>query len=97
MAEGEGEGLGVFSPDSGDTAWTGHRSLGLESLLRKVGGPVGVRAGFWMGGGLADVGAGDGGRCFPPGEGGRVRGLCLWKVKGDEHVMIGRMVNLLTV
>lgn len=63
------------SEDCGDTAWTGHRSLDLESLFRKVGGPVGVRAGFWIGGGL---GWGDGGRCFiAPGEGGRVLELCL--------------------
>lgn len=43
-----------------------------------MGGPVGVRAGFWMGGGLADAGWGDGGRCFiAPGEGGRVLEFCL--------------------
>lgn len=43
-----------------------------------MGGPVGVRAGFWIGGGLADVGWGDGGRCFiAPGEGGRVLEFCL--------------------
>lgn len=66
------------SEDCGATAWTGHSSLDLESLFRKVGGPVGVRAGFWMGGGLADIGWGDGGRCFiAPGEGGRVLGFCL--------------------
>lgn len=66
------------SDDCVDTAWTGHRSLDLESLFLKVGGPVGVRAGFWMGGGLADAGWGDGGRCFiAPGEGGRVLEFCL--------------------
>ncbi|TNN72746.1 hypothetical protein EYF80_017030 [Liparis tanakae] len=43
-----------------------------------VGGPVGVSAGFWMGGGLADAGWGDGGRCFIAlGEGGRVLEFCL--------------------
>lgn len=53
-------------------------SLVLESLFRKVGGPVGVRAGFCIGGGLADVGWGDGGRCFiAPGEGGRPLEFCL--------------------
>lgn len=52
--------------------------MDLESLFRRVGGPVGVRAGFWIGGGLADAGWGDGGRCFIAlGEGGRVLGLCL--------------------
>lgn len=41
-------------------------------------GPVGVRAGFWMGGGFVDVGCGDGGRCFiAAGEGGRILGFCL--------------------
>lgn len=49
------------SGDWGATGWTGHRSFGLESLFRRVGGPVGVRAGLWMGGGLAEVGWGDGG------------------------------------
>lgn len=62
------------SEDCGDTAWTRHRSLDLESLFLKVGGPVGVRAGFWIGGGLA---AGDGGRFAPAGEGGRVLEFCL--------------------
>lgn len=66
------------SDDCGDKAWTGHRSLDLESLFRNVGGPVGVRAGFCIGGGLADVGWGDGGRCFmAAGEGGRVLEFCL--------------------
>lgn len=52
--------------------------MDFESLFRKVGGPVGVRAGFWIGGGLADVGWGDGGRCFiAPGEDGRVLEFCL--------------------
>lgn len=68
----------LLSEDCGAMGWTGHSSLDLESLFRKVGGPVGVRAGFWMGGGLVDVGWGDGGRCFiAPGEGGRVLELCL--------------------
>lgn len=52
--------------------------MDLESLFLSVGGPVGVRAGFWIGGGFADVGWGDGGRCFvEDGEGGRILGLCL--------------------
>lgn len=39
-----------------------------------------MRDGFWIGGGLADVGWGDGGRCFiDDGEGGRILGLCLFK------------------
>ncbi len=66
------------SEGCGDKAWTGPESLDLESLFRRVGGPVGVRAGFWMGGGLADVGWGDGGRLFiAPGDGGRVLEFCL--------------------
>lgn len=53
--------------------------MDLEFLFRKVGGPAGAR-GFWMGGGLVEVGWGDGGRCFiAPGEGGRILGLCLHK------------------
>lgn len=44
------------SAASRDIAWTGLMSLVLESLFRKVGGPVGVRAGFCIGGGLADGG-----------------------------------------
>ena len=61
------------SEGCGERAWTGNISFDLESLFRKVGGPVGVRAGFWIGGGLAAAGWGDGGRCFiAPGEGGRV-------------------------
>ena len=68
----------VASEDCGATAWTGNISLDLESLFRRVGGPVGVRACFWVGGGLVDEGWGDGGRCFiAPGEGGRVFELCL--------------------
>lgn len=48
-----GTGLGaVVSGDCGATGIMGDISFGLESLLRIVGGPVGVRAGFWMGGGL---------------------------------------------
>lgn len=62
----------------GETAWTGHRSLDLESLFRKVGGPVGVRAGFCIGGGLVDVDWGDAGRCFiVEGDGGRALEFCL--------------------
>lgn len=62
----------------GDTAWTGHRSLDLESLFRRVGGPVGVRAGFCMGGGLLDEDWGDAGRCFiVEGDGGRALEFCL--------------------
>lgn len=68
--------LSFFLPESDDcrdTAWPEHRSLDFESLFRNVGGPVGVRAGFCIGGGLADVDWGDGGRCFiAAGEGGRV-------------------------
>lgn len=54
-------------------------SLDLESLFRKVGGPVGVRACFCMGGGLEAVaGWGEGGRCFmAAGEGGRALEFCL--------------------
>lgn len=60
------------SEGCGDTAWTGHRSLDLESLFRKVGGPVGVRAGFCIGGGLVEEAWGDAGRCFiVEGDGGR--------------------------
>lgn len=63
--------LSLVLPGSGEeaaTGWTEHRSL--EFLFRRVGGPVGVSAGFWMGGGLD--GCGDGGRCFSaPGDGGR--------------------------
>lgn len=56
-------------------------SLDLESLLRK--GPVGVRAGFGMGGVLVEAVCGDGGRCLAaPGEGGRVLELC-FDVLGD--------------
>lgn len=52
--------------------------MDLESLFRKVGGPVGVRAGFCIGGGLAVIGWGDGGRCFiAAGEGGRALEFCL--------------------
>lgn len=64
----------------GDTGGTGHRSLDLESLFRKVGGPVGVRAGFCIGGGLVDVDWGDAGRCFiVEGDGGRALEFCLKK------------------
>lgn len=50
---GAGAGLGVLvSGDCGVTGIMGDISFGLESLLRRVGGPVGVRAGFWIGGGL---------------------------------------------
>lgn len=66
------------SDGCGDKAWTGHRSLDLESLFRKVGGPVGVRAGFCIGGGLVDADWGDAGRCFiVEGDGGRALELCL--------------------
>lgn len=52
--------------------------MGLGSRLRRVGGPVGVRAGRCMGGGLEAGGCGEEGRCLgPQGEGGRTRGLCL--------------------
>lgn len=62
----------------GDKAWTGHRSLDLESLFLKVGGPVGVRAGFCIGGGLVDVDWGEAGRCFiVEGDGGRALEFCL--------------------
>lgn len=48
-----GTGLGaVVSGDCGVTGIMGDVSFGLESRLRRVGGPVGVRAGFCMGGGL---------------------------------------------
>lgn len=68
------------SEDCEATGRPGHRSLVFESRFRKVGGPVGVRDGFWMGGGLVDAGWGDGGRCFSaPGEDGRVLGPCLSK------------------
>lgn len=80
--------LWALSGDWGATGCTGHSSLGLESLLRRVGGPVGVSEGFWMGGGLAEVGWGDGGRCFiPPGDGGRLRGLSL--AAEGEGVLLG--------
>lgn len=70
----------LVSEDCEETVWTGPRSLDLESLFRKVVGPVGVRAGFWIGGGLVVVGCGEGGRCFiAAGEGGRILGLCLLK------------------
>lgn len=60
------------------TGCTGPRSFDLESRFRKVGGPAGVSAGFWMGGGLVDAGWGDGGLCFvAAGEGGRILGACL--------------------
>lgn len=52
--------------------------MDLESLFRKVGGPVGVRAGFCIGGGLVDVDWGDAGRCFiVEGDGGRALEVCL--------------------
>lgn len=47
-----GAGAMLVSGDCGATGTMGDISFGLESLLRRVGGPVGVRAGFWMGGGL---------------------------------------------
>lgn len=90
----------LVSEDCEPTAWAGHRSLDLESLLRKVGGPVGVRAGFWIGGGLADMGWGDGGRFIAPGEDGRVLGLCLleermcWFVLYTQNKMQGSIQTL---
>lgn len=75
----------------GDTAGTGHRSLDLESLFRKVGGPVGVRAGFCIGGGLVDVDWGDAGRCFiVEGDGGRALEFCLKK----EIKMSGSLLGI---
>lgn len=75
--------VGGASAGSGVTGCAGEPSFALESLLRRVGGPVGVRAGRWMGGGLGPGcgdgdGDGDGGLCLAElGEGGRVRGLGL--------------------
>ena len=80
VAVGEGDGVVLVWRVSEDwgTGRTGPSSLDLECLFLSGGGPVGVRAGLWMGGGLADVVWGDGGRCLsPPGEEGRLRGLCL--------------------
>lgn len=57
----------------------------MEFLFRRVGGPVGVSAGFWIGGGLD--GCGDGGRCFrAPGDGGRAFELCF---AAGEGVLVG--------
>ena len=73
VAAAAGLAWALGSGDMGMSGCRGDMSLGLESLLRRVGGPVGVRAGLWMGGGLEAVcGWGEGGRCFSPeGDGGR--------------------------
>lgn len=57
----------------------GIMSLVLESLFRKVCGPVGVSDCFCIGGGFeAAALCGDGGRCFEAaGEGGRALEFCL--------------------
>lgn len=63
--------------------------MDLESLFRKVGGPVGVRAGFCIGGGLVDVDWGDAGRCFiVEGDGGRALEFGL----EEEIEMSGRSI-----
>ena len=82
---GTGGGAGLARVRGlGGPGLNGTQILGLGVPLAQGGGPVGVRAGFWMGGGLAAeaavLGCGDGGRCFPtPGEGGREREPCLWE------------------